>query len=270
MKKYVIGDIHGNYLALNELLNKINFDYENDLLICLGDIVDGWPQTFECIELLLKIKNLIKIKGNHDEWFEKYAHIVLSENYDLNDLNDLNIYSWLFHGGKATVDSYINNNNIYKFERHKEFISSSLNYYIDDNNNLFIHAGYNDNNIPIKNKNKYDYSYLWDRQYVILKIINTYHIKEFNGDKNFNNVFIGHTPTISFENNKHIKDTSKPIINKNIYLVDTGIAFTGYLSCINLDTFEIYQSNKTGWEYYPDFKGRNEYTYNEFIKLNNC
>ena len=36
-----MGDIHGNYRGLLQCLEKSNFDYDNDKLIQLGDVVDG-------------------------------------------------------------------------------------------------------------------------------------------------------------------------------------------------------------------------------------
>lgn len=265
MKKYCVGDIHGNYLALLDLLTIINFDYENDQLIILGDVVDGWPQTYECIELLKRIKNLIKVKGNHDEWTIQFLSDVIRD--PEKDKHNLDKYSWLHHGGTATVESYLNGNNSLLLDEHVNFLNEALNYYIDDNDNLFIHAGYYPTVIPIKNKNIYDSSFMWDRLYVRTKLINSYGLPQFKGDKNFNKVFIGHTPTIALEH-KNIKNNNVPIINKNIYLMDTGVAFTGFLSCINLDTLEVTQSSKTGWEYYPDYKGRNTYTYNQYTKNN--
>lgn len=71
MREFVIGDIHGEYQKLIKCLKAVNFDYQNDKLIQLGDIVDRGPHSYHCIEELKLIKNLILIKGNHDEcWFE--------------------------------------------------------------------------------------------------------------------------------------------------------------------------------------------------------
>ena len=39
-----IGDIHGNYKGLMQCLQRSNFDYQNDTLISLGDVVDGHSQ----------------------------------------------------------------------------------------------------------------------------------------------------------------------------------------------------------------------------------
>lgn len=68
-KRFAIGDIHGRYNALLEVLKKSKFNYQEDELIVLGDVSDGGYNTYEVIEELLKIKNLIFIMGNHDEWF---------------------------------------------------------------------------------------------------------------------------------------------------------------------------------------------------------
>jgi serine/threonine protein phosphatase 1 len=72
MKKFVIGDIHGGYKSLLQCLERSDFNYEEDQLIVLGDVVDGWPETPQCIEELLKVKNLIYIMGNHDAWADQW------------------------------------------------------------------------------------------------------------------------------------------------------------------------------------------------------
>ena len=45
-----MGDIHGAYRALRQCLQRAQFDDENDHLICLGDVCDGWPETKAVIE----------------------------------------------------------------------------------------------------------------------------------------------------------------------------------------------------------------------------
>ena len=74
MKRFVLGDIHGEYEYLLDVLKKSGFDYENDLLIQIGDIVDRGSEPFKCMDELLKIKNLILIKGNHDASFINYVN----------------------------------------------------------------------------------------------------------------------------------------------------------------------------------------------------
>ena len=72
MKKFVIGDIHSHYNKMMELFEIINFDFENDTLISLGDLIDRGPNPIEVIETLMKVNNFIHILGNHDEWCYKY------------------------------------------------------------------------------------------------------------------------------------------------------------------------------------------------------
>ena len=68
----VIADIHGAHRALRQVLERADFDPEEDLLISLGDITDNWPESAECVEELLGIRNLVAVKGNHafmaSEW----------------------------------------------------------------------------------------------------------------------------------------------------------------------------------------------------------
>ena len=65
-KTFVMGDIHGAYRALRQCLERSEFDFQTDRLICLGDVCDGWPDTKMCIDELLKIQNLTYVLGNHD------------------------------------------------------------------------------------------------------------------------------------------------------------------------------------------------------------
>ena len=91
---FVIGDIHGAYRALMQCLERSNFDYEQDQLICLGDVCDGWPETRRCIEELLTINHLTYILGNHDTWTLDWMKTGNIENI------------WYVQGGEATIDSY--------------------------------------------------------------------------------------------------------------------------------------------------------------------
>ena len=63
-----IGDIHGRYEALLEVLQKSKFNYSEDTLINLGDENDGGKDTKKVVDELLKIKHLITIRGNHNQW----------------------------------------------------------------------------------------------------------------------------------------------------------------------------------------------------------
>jgi serine/threonine protein phosphatase 1 len=49
MRTFAVGDIHGSHRALLQVLERSGFNREEDRLITLGDICDGWPETKKCI-----------------------------------------------------------------------------------------------------------------------------------------------------------------------------------------------------------------------------
>lgn len=65
-KLWAVGDIHGCHTLLMNTLNQKGFDFENDLLVAVGDLVDRGAQNLECIELLSQ-PWFTSIRGNHEE-----------------------------------------------------------------------------------------------------------------------------------------------------------------------------------------------------------
>ena len=220
-RTFVIGDIHGGYKALLQVLERSGFDYENDTLISLGDICDGWSEVFECVEELLKIKNLIAIRGNHDQWFYEYIRTGFHGS------------QWE-QGAHATKNSYGKRSMMIP-ETHEKFFGTQLNYYIDSENRCFVHGGFN-RHFSIKDQSV-PYIYYWDRDLWMqalsyTTIIEGYPFKMF--DK-FKEVFIGHTATTNWK-------TDKPMQAANIWNLDTGGGFNGKLTIMNVDTKEYFNS----------------------------
>ena len=94
MRYLAVGDIHGNYKALVQVLERSGYDKNKDVLIGIGDYVDGHPESYEVVNLLMNLPKFIGIRGNHDLWFEKYLATSVAE--------DL----WVRQGGEATLKSY--------------------------------------------------------------------------------------------------------------------------------------------------------------------
>jgi len=239
MRTFVLGDIHGGFKGLLQCLQGVNFDYENDKLISLGDVCDGWSEVAEAIEELLKVKNLIYIRGNHDEWGLKG----LTKNPDFFRGMWSDASNWYAHGGKATEDCYVRRPDL--LEKHIQFLKDSHVYHIDEKNRLFVHAGI----MPgVSMKNTPVDICLWDRNFWY----NQYAGR--NDGKDYFEVYIGHTPTINF------KGIREPINRRNTWNMDTGAAFTGKMSIMNIDTKEIFQSEELR-KLYPTELGRNKSTY---------
>ena len=67
MKLAIITDIHGNELALKEVLQEIDKRHDIDEIWCLGDMIAMGPDTNEVLDLLFARPDIRMITGNHDE-----------------------------------------------------------------------------------------------------------------------------------------------------------------------------------------------------------
>ena len=135
----IIGDIHGGLKAIHEVFQKANVTAQ-DKLIFLGDYVDGWSESAAVMDDMIELSNsneCIFIKGNHDLWCEDWLRTGEADT------------TWLFHGGQETVDSYAMVNAAKKME-HLAFLELMPYFVIDEQNRLFIHAGFTSMHGPQK------------------------------------------------------------------------------------------------------------------------
>lgn len=249
MRRFVIGDIHGAYRALKELLKKVKFDLHKDQLIILGDVVDGWSQSKECIDLLLKIKNRIVIRGNHDEWAWKY--------YTNQPI--VSTTTWLMHGGTATIKSLGERELLDK--KYIDFFEEAV-YYYEEPNRLFAHASVplaasKFAQIALKDVSSDDLC--WTRE-MVFEASYFKDIELWKWGTRWEEIYVGHTPVQRFSD--RVDDYSSPQHWGNIWLMDTGAAFRGSVSIMNIDTKEIWQSTVCEL-LYPDERGRNVLTWDE-------
>lgn len=63
---FAVGDLHGSYNLLMGRLDEIGFDFENDFLVAVGDLVDRGAQNIQCVELLSK-PWFTSVRGNHED-----------------------------------------------------------------------------------------------------------------------------------------------------------------------------------------------------------
>ncbi|WP_299361597.1 metallophosphoesterase family protein [Winogradskyella sp.] len=242
MRTLAIGDIHGGLKALSQLLERAQVT-EDDKLIFLGDYVDGWSESAQVIERLIalsKTNTCVFIKGNHDVWCEHW----------LADGRINNV--WYMHGGKETLESY-NNLSVEQKKLHLNFFEAMPLYYIDDNKRLFLHAGFTSMHGVEKEIHKETFYYdrtLWEMALIMDKRIKRNSELYPNRLKHYSEIYIGHTPTLRYH--KYL-----PMQAINVWNVDTGAAFTGKLSAIDIDTKEVFQSD-TLTLLYPHESGRNK------------
>ena len=242
MRTLAVGDIHGGLKGLNQLIERTNVS-SDDALIFLGDYVDGWSEAAQVIQRLIdlsKTNACIFIKGNHDVWCEKWL--------STGDVNEV----WFKNGGKETIESYKDFSEEEK-QTHLHFFEALKLYHIDSENRLFLHAGFTSMKGVEKELNTENFYFdrtLWEMALTFDKNIKLDSLIYPNRLKKYSEIYIGHTPTTNF-------GEDKPMNCANIWNVDTGATFKGKLSAIDIDTKEIFQSNKV-MDLYPDEIGRNK------------
>ena len=104
---YAMSDLHGCYDKYVSMLNQINFS-EKDTMYILGDVVDRGPDGVKILLDIAKRKNILLLRGNHDDT----ALIVLSNLFSkksklsdqqISELIDL----WYLDGGESTLASFL-------------------------------------------------------------------------------------------------------------------------------------------------------------------
>jgi serine/threonine protein phosphatase 1 len=234
---YCIADIHGELTKLKNCINEVNLK-KGDKLIFLGDYVDRGPDSFGVIEHLIELSKkyeCIFLWGNHDKCF-----------YDGLTLGHQSLFT---QGAKETVFSYLHGLKLdinigyllleHLPQSHIEFFNNLKYYYIDEDNNCFVHGGFNRHYlINDENHNDGNEILIWDRDligqarsYTSMKN-NEYPFKIKN---NFKEIYLGHTPTFYF-------GSSKPLNFANIWLLDCGAAkfLDGKVCIMNIKTKKYY------------------------------
>ena len=66
-RDFVVGDVHGMFPALDELLERADFDARSDRLFSVGDLIDRGPRSHEALEWLSK-PWFHAVRGNHEQF----------------------------------------------------------------------------------------------------------------------------------------------------------------------------------------------------------
>ena len=241
MSTFVIGDIHGGLKALKQLFERAAV-LEGDTLVFLGDYVDGWSESPQVLDFLINLQDhypCIFLRGNHDELLLHW----LQRKHD----NPM----WLSHGGASSVKAYQSISEK-KIETHIAFLLALKDYYLDDHNRLFIHAGFT--NLKGITHEHYPRLFYWDRTLwetalsldERLPMDSPLYPRRL---KLYTEIYIGHTSV-------SLIGETKPTQKATVWNIDTGAAFKGPLTILNIDTKEFWQSDPV-FQLYPDENGRN-------------
>ncbi|MGB5238401.1 MAG: metallophosphoesterase [Flavobacteriaceae bacterium] len=241
MRTLVIGDIHAGLRALVQVMERARVG-EEDKLIFVGDYVDGWSEAVETVNFLIELNSTHKccfLRGNHDELCEAWLRSEKS--------NPL----WVNSGGQSSIDSYNRSSREIR-KIHLDFFGRLENYYLDDQQRLFLHAGFT--HIHGVAAEYYTKPFYWDRTLWELALaldprIALTDVRYPKRLSHYHEIYIGHTP---------VTRIGKTIPHRaaNVWNIDTGAAFTGPLSIIDIESKKVWQSDPV-YTLYPGEKGRN-------------
>lgn len=252
MRTFVIGDIHGAYRALKQVLEHCGIDRKKDRLIVLGDVCDGWTETYECVEELLTIENRIDLLGNHDEWFVRWLNGAPHPDH------------WI-QGGYATAESYMRHaeceqamsgSRHYGYMTtllpadipfaHRVFFTGMHLYHVQDNR-AFVHAGFNRDYTLEDNEQSCPYVLYWDRD-LWKQARSAGKTGKLKTAEDFAEIFIGHTTCENI-------DAMRPVFAGGVWNLDTGGGWSGKLTIMEVETKEYWQSDVVT-TLYPEVSGR--------------
>lgn len=190
-----IGDIHGCFHTLKELLKKVDYSSTTDTLVFVGDYIDRGLFSYETVDFLIKLQRqigkdkVICLKGNHEV-------MAIGNDYGL----------WMYNGGQYTVASYERNG--YDVSIHRNWMRN-LPLIYDTPNIIFCHAGLPK---PVLEQNT-EQDIVWDREWIDKDIPTPYNKQ----------VIFGHTPR------KNVFQTKNGSIG-----IDTGCVFGNKLTALVL------------------------------------
>lgn len=218
---YAIGDVHGCFRQLEELLDLIAHDNARrsaeatPSIIFLGDFIDRGPDSAKVIDKVMTLSeensNVFALKGNHEQVFCDIA------GGDLMMLDD-----WLRMGGRATLRSYGIDPDWAK--ANKRDLPERLNDVVPANHIPWI------NHLPLTARsNDYFFCHAGVRPGVRLSRQQNEDLlwirRDFLNDDRPHGAVVVHGHSIEFD----------VVIRHNRIGVDTGAYKTGRLSAIMLD-----------------------------------
>jgi len=259
----VIGDIHGGFRALKQVLERCLYNPDKDKLIFLGNYVGGWSESTELIEYLISIQKIstfppIFIIGNHDAWCKNWLFMGQCSLIWLQD-------------DETTVNSCVKTGYTPP-EKHKSFFKNLVSYCIDKENRGFVHGGFiSENGLGYE---YFESDYCWDEDLWNLALQqhdnfqnNSNTLDKMGRFKKHKEVFIGHTSTENWNVKPHLPEYQYPEQAKqgkitvpmnrcNVWNLDTGGGYEGKLTVMDVETKQFWQSDFVN-TLYKNERGRN-------------
>jgi serine/threonine protein phosphatase 1 len=143
-KIFAIGDIHGCYEKLRELMERLPYDPQQDTLVFLGDYIDRGPQSREVLTYLCQLRReaekVVMLMGNHEYLMLEYHRS--GDPALLPFLRQLGIDKTLNSYGVNHPQSL--QDMLFLPAEHRDLLDSLLPYW-ETEDYIFVHAGLDPN-----------------------------------------------------------------------------------------------------------------------------
>lgn len=220
LRRFVIGDVHGQFDALMLLVEKIDLQ-PKDQLFFLGDLIDRGPKSAEVVEWV-KANNFPCIKGNHE--------IMCLDAYGSPDSPGI-WQGWLVNGGARTLQSYGEEG---MSDEHLAWMWD-LPLYLDLGEVWLVHAGVNPL-LPLDDQSANEFC--WIRE--------EFHSSTapYFPDKT---IITGHTITFTFAG----VQPGQIVRGAGWIDIDTGAYHpkSGWLTALDIDGWIVHQTNAFNHQY---------------------
>jgi bis(5'-nucleosyl)-tetraphosphatase (symmetrical) len=268
MGTYAIGDLQGCYSELQDLLDKINFDENNDRLWFVGDLVNRGPESLDCLRFVKSLnENAKTVLGNHDlnllaignEVRKPHKKDTVDEVLCADDVNEL--LTWLKNRPLLVNDPDLDFTMVHAglapqwaLEQAIELAEETESLIKSDQFNGFLHHMYGDHP-DTWSDSLIDY----DRHRFIINCFTRIRYCDVNGKLDLyekgapgtqaeslipwyampdrktknNKIIFGHWSTVHMGNEKNFKQY-------NVYPLDTGCLWDGELTAMRLEDEKLY------------------------------
>ncbi len=210
-----IGDIHGSLAALKRMIEVVPIR-DDDFLITLGDYVDRGPDSKGVLDWLIERhrgSRMVSLRGNHDVMFAAAPY-----NSQERDI-------WISVGGVQTLMSYGQDGVIATLDdvpyEHFNFIDDDCVKYYETEQHIFVHATV-DPKKPLSEQS--DETLYWSK------------LKDLGPHCSGKTVICGHTA----------QKNGRPLDLRHTICIDTWVYGGGWLTCLDIDTGEYWQTRQSG------------------------
>lgn len=196
-----IGDIHGCYHTLLNLMNRISYTSATDTLVFVGDYIDRGFHSYEVVSTLRKLRTqagenkVICLRGNHEQ--------MAIDAYESGEDN-----LWHFNGGITTS---------YSFEKNDANIASAIAWFkslplvYETPEIIFCHAGLSH---PVLEDNT-EHDLLWGRKWITT-----------DTESREKQVVFGHTPS---------RNNQAYVVHTGDICIDSACVYGGNLCALVIE-----------------------------------